>query len=49
VQTDADRKMAANLPEGAMNAQGRFFLSPASPEKIIAELERLLQAARTNT
>ena len=44
VKTDADRNMAAALPEGAINAQGRFSLSPASPE-IIAELERLLQAA----
>jgi len=44
VQTEADRDMAAALPEGAINAQGRFSLSPASPE-IIAELERLLKAA----
>jgi len=44
VQTEADRNMAAALPEGAINAQGRFSLSPASPE-IIAELERLLKAA----
>jgi hypothetical protein len=32
------------LPEGTINAQGRFSLSPASPG-IIAELERLLKAA----
>ena len=44
VQTEADRNMAAALPEGAINAQGRFSLSPASPE-IIAELDRLLKAA----
>jgi len=44
VKTDADRNMAAALPEGAINANGRFSLSPASPE-IIAELERLLKAA----
>jgi hypothetical protein len=44
VQTDADRNMAATLPEGAINANGRFSLSPASPE-IIAELDRLLKAA----
>jgi hypothetical protein len=44
VQTDADRNMAAALPEGAINANGRFSLSPASPE-IIAELDRLLKAA----
>ena len=44
VQTQADRNMAATLPEGAINANGRFSLSPASPE-IIAELDRLLKAA----
>jgi hypothetical protein len=32
------------LPEGVINANGRFSLSPASPE-IIAELDRLLKAA----
>jgi hypothetical protein len=45
VQTDADRNMAAALPEGAITANGRFSLSPASPE-IIAELDHLLKAAR---
>ncbi len=44
VQTQADRNTAATLPEGAINANGRFSLSPASPE-IIAELDRLLKAA----
>ncbi len=44
VQTEEHRRAAAVLPEGAINAQGRFSLSPASPE-IIAELERLLKAA----
>jgi hypothetical protein len=43
VQTEEHRQAAATLPEGAINAQGRFSLSPASPE-IIAELERLLKA-----
>jgi hypothetical protein len=44
VQTEEHRQAAATLPEGAINTQGRFSLSPASPE-IIAELERLLKAA----
>ena len=44
VKTDADRNMAAALPEGAINAQGRFSLSPASPETI-SELDRLHKAA----
>jgi hypothetical protein len=44
VQTEEHRRTAAAVPEGAINAQGRFSLSPASPE-IIAELERLLKAA----
>lgn len=44
VQTEKHRQAAATLPEGAINTQGRFSLSPASPE-IIAELERLLKAA----
>jgi hypothetical protein len=44
VQTEEHRQAAAALPEGAINANGRFSLSPASP-KIIAELERLLKAA----
>jgi hypothetical protein len=44
VQTEEHRQAAAALPEGAINAQGRFSLSPVSPE-IIAELERLLKAA----
>jgi hypothetical protein len=44
VQTEEHRQAAATLPEGAINAQGRFSLSPSSPE-IIAELERLLKAA----
>jgi hypothetical protein len=43
VQTEEHRKAAATLPEGAINTQGRFSLSPASPE-ITAELERLLKA-----
>jgi len=47
VQTDADRNMATALPEGSINANGRFSLSPASPE-IIAELDRLLKAATGN-
>jgi hypothetical protein len=34
----------AALPEGAINARGRFSLLPASPETI-AQLERLLKAA----
>jgi hypothetical protein len=40
VQTEEHRQAAAALPEGAINAQGRFSLSPASPA-IIAELDRL--------
>ncbi len=44
VKTAAERNKAATLPEGIINAQGRFSLSPASPE-IIAELDRLLKAA----
>jgi hypothetical protein len=44
VQTEEHRQAAAALPEGAINAQGRFSLSPASPA-IIAELDRLLKAA----
>ena len=44
VQTEEHRQAAAALPEGTINAQGRFSLSPASPG-IIAELERLLKAA----
>jgi hypothetical protein len=44
VQTKEHRKAAAALPEGVINVQGRFSLSPTSPE-IMAELERLLKAA----
>jgi len=44
VKTDADRKLASTLSQGAINTQGRFSLSPASP-KVIAELERLFNAA----
>jgi hypothetical protein len=44
VQSEDHRQVAVALPEGAVNANGRFSLSPASPE-IIAELERLLKAA----
>ncbi len=44
VQTEEHRQAAAVLPEGTINAQGRFSLSPASPG-LIAELERLLKAA----
>jgi hypothetical protein len=44
VTTEEHRQTAAALPEGVINAQGRFSLSPASPE-IIAELDRLLKAA----
>jgi hypothetical protein len=44
VQTEEHRQAAAALPEGTINAQGRFSLSPAPPG-IIAELERLLKAA----
>jgi hypothetical protein len=44
VTTEEHRRAAAVLPEGVINAQGRFSLSPASPE-IIAELDRLLKAA----
>jgi hypothetical protein len=44
VKTEDHRQTAATLPEGAINAQGRFSLSPASPE-IMAQLERLLKAA----
>ena len=44
VKTEEHRQAAAALPEGTINAQGRFSLSPASPG-IIAELERLLKAA----
>jgi hypothetical protein len=43
VTTEEHRRAAATLPEGVINAQGRFSLSPVSPE-IIAELERLLKA-----
>jgi hypothetical protein len=45
VQTEEHRQAAAALPEGTINAQGRFSLSPASPN-LIAELERLLKAAK---
>jgi hypothetical protein len=41
---DVQAIRAAALPEGTINAQGRFSLAPASPGKI-AELERLLNAA----
>jgi hypothetical protein len=44
VTTEEQRRATAALPEGVINAQGRFSLSPASLE-IIAELERLLKAA----
>jgi hypothetical protein len=44
VKTEADRKIASTLHQGAINTQGRFSLSPASP-KVIAELERLSKAA----
>jgi hypothetical protein len=44
VKTEEHQQTAATLPEGAINAQGRFSLSPASPE-IMAQLERLLKAA----
>ena len=44
VQTEEHRRAAAALPEAAINAQGRFSLSPAPPA-IIAALERLLKAA----
>jgi hypothetical protein len=44
VQTDVHRTLASTLPQGAINAHGRFSLSPASP-KVIAELERLLKAS----
>ncbi len=44
VQTEEHRRVAATLPKGVINMQGRFSLSPASPE-IMAELERLLKAA----
>ncbi len=43
VTTEEHRRVAATLPEGVINAQGRFSLSPASPE-IMTELERLLKA-----
>ena len=39
VQTEEHRRVAAPLPEGVINTQGRFSLSPAAPE-IMAELER---------
>ena len=44
VHTEEHRQATAALPEGTINAQGGFSLSPASPG-IIAELERLLKAA----
>jgi hypothetical protein len=44
VKTEEHRRIAATLPEGVINTQGRFSLSPASPE-IMSELERLLKAA----
>jgi hypothetical protein len=44
VQTEEHRQAAAALPEGAINTNGRFSLSPASPE-IIADLDHLLKAA----
>jgi hypothetical protein len=44
VKTEEHRQAAATLPEGAINVQGRFSLSPASPE-IMAQLGRLLKAA----
>lgn len=47
VQTEADRKMASALPQGVINTQGRFSLSPASP-KVIAELARLSKATAGN-
>jgi hypothetical protein len=43
IKSDADRKMASTLSQGAINTQGRFSLSPASP-KVIAELECLINA-----
>jgi hypothetical protein len=45
VQTEEHRQAAAALPEGTINAQGRFSLSPAS-SGIIAELERLFKTAK---
>jgi hypothetical protein len=44
VTTEEQRRAAAALPEGVINAQGRFSRSPASPG-IVAELDRLLKAA----
>jgi hypothetical protein len=43
VKTEADKKLASTLREGAISAQGRFSLSPASAN-VIAELGRILQA-----
>jgi hypothetical protein len=48
IKSDADRKIASTLHQGAINTQGRFSLSPASP-KVIAELERLFNAATGDT
>jgi hypothetical protein len=44
VKTDEQRKAAAALPEGVVNAQGRFSLSPASRETV-GQLGQMLQAA----
>jgi hypothetical protein len=44
VKTDEQRKAAAALPEGVVNAQGRFSLSPASRETV-GQLGQMLQSA----
>jgi hypothetical protein len=44
VKSDEQRKTAAALPEGVVNTQGRFSLSPASRETI-DQLGQLLKAA----
>jgi hypothetical protein len=44
VKTDEQRKAAAAQPEGVVNAQKRFSLSPASRETV-GQLGQMLQAA----
>jgi hypothetical protein len=45
VKSDEQRKAAAALPEGVVNAQGRFSLSPGSRETV-DQLGQMLQTAK---
>jgi hypothetical protein len=47
VSTEAEKKIAAALPQGVINAQGRFSLSPALPQ-VLKDLESLVQAAEVS-